>query len=110
MQTKLIITAILTSVFCTGAFAQTTFGVPSCKQWREATGAQATTFKSWYLGYVSGLSVMEAVLSKGSQDTLKKVTSANETLSWADRFCAAHLSEDLADAGMGLMSELRTKK
>jgi len=112
LKMKKLLIALAALTISMSAFSQTTsFGRPDCGQWVTAKG-QNSTYKSWLLGFVSGLNYMYDNLNldnKAVPNHLDKVSSAQQIYVWVDKFCQENPLKTVSDAGSTLMIELITK-
>ncbi|MBI5922759.1 MAG: hypothetical protein HY847_14090 [Betaproteobacteria bacterium] len=88
-------------------------GARSCHEWQEqARYAKSATemnkvpllvSKNWFLGYLSGR-------AEESGKNLLKGTDNDSIFLWLDNYCRTNPGQDLANAGVELMRELRQQK
>ncbi len=80
------------------------FGASDCGQWTKQPNEAR---KAWLLGYMSGLN---AALSDNHNDTLNKVNSAEQILSFVDNYCRSNPLKTVWHAGNALFAELLKSK
>jgi hypothetical protein len=94
-------------------FAGTTFGMPNCSRWFNATTVEKYQNRAWLLGWLSGVSHTLYGLTAGSvtrSDTLGKLDSTDEAYFFVDKFCSTNPRETVAAAAGELMADLISKK
>jgi hypothetical protein len=105
MKTKLIFILILNCFFCLPAVSQTGFGNIDCGKW-VANSKSSPSYRSWLLGFMSGLS---AGIATPKSDPLDKINSAEQIYLWMDNYCAKNPLKSVVDGGNSLFYELSVK-
>jgi len=86
--------------------AQTVFGPPDCGQWVNAQPVQRPVYRSWLLGYLSGLNVRNDMANLRPRDPLDKLSSAEQAYVWMDNYCRSNPLSKVTVGGWTLFQEL----
>ncbi|MGE0384468.1 MAG: hypothetical protein AB7Q97_07020 [Gammaproteobacteria bacterium] len=103
-----IATCLLTlSCVAAGGDRTTIIGTPTCAAWNQAhagtKAAGSPALQQWLMGFVSGIAMaaLSDFLAGAQRERL--VRQASE-------FCKAHPRNDLADAGLAIVGDLRARE
>lgn len=86
--------------------AASTFGNPDCGQWLNE---KSIADKSWLLGYVSGISQMQA-LNKNGRDPLGQVNTSGQIYVWMDNYCQKNPLNKVHNGANELFIELMKRQ
>ncbi len=76
-----------------------TYGVPDCGEW---INQNSNGNKAWLLGLLTGMNIRDATLD----NSLSKLTSAEQAFLWMDNYCRANPLRSVLDGGDALLREL----
>ena len=87
----------------------TIFGEPDCGEWVKQQNA---THKAWLLGFLTGLSAMDAADRAAAHQTVKHdaldhLNSADQAFVWMDNYCRANPLQGVAKGATQLYIELK---
>ena len=88
------------------AAAVQTRGVPSCADWTKASRTAALYYRSWLVGYLSGMAQGTGAEFWGRPDAPNRLSN-EAVFQWIDNYCRAQPLKDVDDGAAELFRERR---
>lgn len=105
MARSIVTTALVAVLLVAPSFAQAHIvasrGAVTCETWTKQRPGNAKAAEAWLLGYLSGL-------AQERDRDLPNVMDDGALFRWMDDFCRSHPRYTTAEAGVKLMSKLRS--
>lgn len=99
--TAALLAVLLLAPPLAGAHIVASRGAVSCETWTKQRPRNAKAAEAWLLGYLSGL-------AQERDRDLPNVMDDEALFRWMDDFCRTHPRYTTAEAGVKLMSKLRS--